>query len=106
MYAICIVPVAHIRVAPDHRAEMSSQLLFGEKIIITDRDKKGWIKISCKADGYEGWCQWAQFREIDAAQYDHHDLMLSTDWVNEVIVNGQSMFIPLGCFIDTKDQNI
>jgi hypothetical protein len=106
MYAICMVPVAHIRVAPDHRAEMSSQLLFGEKIIITDRDKKGWIKISCKADGYEGWCQLAQFSEIDAAQYDHHDLMLTADWVNEVIVNGRSMFIPLGSLIDTKDQSI
>jgi hypothetical protein len=106
MYAICMVPVAHIRVSPDHRAEMSSQLLFGEKIIITETDKKGWIRVSCKADGYEGWCQLAQFREIDAAQYDHHDLTLTADWVNEVTVNGQSMFIPLGSLIDAKDPAI
>jgi len=106
MYAICMVPVAHIRVSPDHRSEMSSQLLFGEKIIVTDSDKKGWIKISCKADGYEGWCQLAQFLEIDAVQYNHHDLVLTGDWVNEVTVNGQAMFIPLGSLIDTKDQTI
>lgn len=106
MYAICTVPVAHIRVSPDHRAEMSSQLLFGEKLIITGRDKKGWIKICCKADGYEGWCQLSQFREIDAAQYDHHDITLSAGWMNEVIVNGQPMFVPLGSLIDTKDKTI
>lgn len=106
MYAICMVPVAHIRVSPDHRAEMSSQLLFGEKIIITANDKKGWIKISCKADGYEGWCQLAQFREIDAAQYDRHDQLLTADWVNEVTVNEQAMFVPLGSLVDQKDNAI
>jgi hypothetical protein len=103
MYAICIVPVAHIRVSPDHRAEMSSQLLFGEKLMIAERDKKGWIKISCKADGYEGWCQLAQFGEIDAAQYNAKDILLTEDWVNEVSVNGQPMFVPLGSLIDQKD---
>jgi hypothetical protein len=103
MYAICIVPVAHIRVSTDHRAEMSSQLLFGEKLTVTDRDKKGWIKISCKADGYEGWCQWAQFREIDAAQYNDKDILLAGDWVNKVSVNGQEMFIPLGSLISQNN---
>jgi hypothetical protein len=106
MYAVCMVPVAHIRVSPDHRSEMSSQLLFGEKLMITERDKKGWIKISCKADGYEGWCQWAQFREIDAVQYNAKDILLTEDWVNEVNVNGQSMFVPLGSLIDQKNQSI
>jgi cell wall-associated NlpC family hydrolase len=98
-YAICCVPVAAIRITPDHKSEMVSQLLFGEYCIITDNDKKGWIKIICKADDYEGWCQVTHVEDIASTQYKSETAALAGDWVNEIDFCGQIMHIPLGSLI-------
>ncbi|GAB2823470.1 C40 family peptidase [Ferruginibacter profundus] len=105
-YAICCVPVAHVRMTPDHRSEMKSQLLFGEKVTTDNSDIKGWVKITCKADGYEGWCQPAQLQEIDAAQYNDSDIVVAADWVNEISYDGKPMFIPLGSVLQPKETGI
>jgi len=104
MYAVCVVPVAHVRLVPDHRSEMKSQLLFGEMATIAEMDKNGWAKIICKADGYEGWCQARQLREIDMAQFNAAGITLTADWVNEIIYNGRLMRIPMGSLINEKDE--
>jgi gamma-D-glutamyl-L-lysine dipeptidyl-peptidase len=98
-YAVCCVPVAPLRTAPDHRTEMISQLLFGEYCIIADNDKKGWAKIICKADGYEGWCQLPHVKNISEAEYNNTKTGLAADWVNEITYNNQAMFIPLGSLL-------
>jgi len=103
MYAVCVVPVAHVRLLPDHRSEMKSQLLFGEMVAIEDADTKGWVKISCKADGYGGWCQLAQLQQTDAAAYNAGDISLAKDWVNEIKYNGQTMFVPMGSLISATN---
>ncbi len=48
------VAVAPIRFEPSDKAEMTSQLLFGELIEVTQK-KEQWIKIKASYDGYEGW---------------------------------------------------
>jgi gamma-D-glutamyl-L-lysine dipeptidyl-peptidase len=98
-YAVCCVPVAPLRTAPDHKTEMTSQLLFGEYCIITDTDKKGWVKIICKADGYEGWCQLPHVKNISETEYNTTTTVLAADWVNEITYNSQAMFIPLGSLL-------
>jgi gamma-D-glutamyl-L-lysine dipeptidyl-peptidase len=98
-YAVCCVPVAPLRTAPDHRTEMISQLLFGEHCIINDNDKKGWVKITCKADGYQGWCQLPHLKEISEKEYNITAVALAADWVNEITYNNQAMFIPLGSLL-------
>ncbi|MGG9960949.1 NlpC/P60 family protein [Ferruginibacter sp. SUN106] len=106
MYAICCVPVAHVRMMPDHRSEMKSQLLFGEKVTVDNSDIKGWIKITCKADGYDGWCQPGQLREIDAVQYEDSAIVLAADWLNEIGYDDKAMFIPLGSLLSVKEKDI
>ena len=101
-YAICCVPVASIRIAPDHRTEMISQLLFGEYCSITDSEKKGWIKIICKADGYEGWCQLSHVEEIDSLLYNDAAVDLTADWINTIKYKGQEMLVPLGSLLTGK----
>jgi cell wall-associated NlpC family hydrolase len=95
-YAICCVPVAPVRIEPDHRAEMTSQLLFGECCIITVVEKEGWIKIVNQYDAYSGWCRQSHFREIEDAVYYSEETDLAADWVNEIDLNGQLMRIPFG----------
>ncbi len=95
-YAVCCVPVAPIRVEPDHRLEMVSQFLFGECCIITIVEKNGWVKIVNKADAYTGWCRQSHFQEIDDTQYYTEENNFTADWVNEVDYNGYMMWVPFG----------
>ncbi|MBP6287784.1 MAG: C40 family peptidase [Ferruginibacter sp.] len=95
-YAACCVPVAPLRIEPDHRSEMVSQLLFGECCIITIVEKNGWVKVVNKLDAYTGWCQQSHFQEIDDTQYYVEDNDLAAGWVNQVDYNGHPMWIPFG----------
>lgn len=44
-----------LRTAPEHRAEMGSQLLLGEVVRLTGRTRKGWVPVENTTDGYRGW---------------------------------------------------
>lgn len=93
-YAVCCVPVAPLRKAPSHTAEMTSQLLFGECCTIT-ASEAGWVNIACKSDGYNGWCQLQHVQHTDAAIYND-DPLIAADWSNELDYNGQIMMVPFG----------
>ena len=45
-----------VRRRPDHRSELTSQLLMGEvvRVLATGRDGL-WCRVACESDGYEGW---------------------------------------------------
>ena len=95
-YAVCCVPLAPVRIAPDHRSEMTSQLLFGECCIITVAEKDGWIKIVNQFDAYTGWCRRSHFEEIDETLYYSQGSGLTAGWENEIDYNGHPMHIPFG----------
>jgi gamma-D-glutamyl-L-lysine dipeptidyl-peptidase len=99
-YAFCAVPVAALRLLPDHKSEMVSQLLFGESVTVTDDSKKGWLKIITQYDAYEGWCQLAHVQAISTEAYSSNNNMLAADWVNKILLNDKPMHIPLGSFIN------
>ncbi len=95
-YAACCVPVAPVRLEPDHRSEMVSQLIFGECCIITIVEKIGWVKIVNRLDAYTGWCQQSHFQEIDDTQYYVEENDFTAEWVNQVDYNGHQMWVPFG----------
>lgn len=93
-YAICIVPLAPLRTLHDHRAEMSSQLLFGEQVKINNITEDGWAQVECCFDGYIGCCRLNQFilvNEKIAATGEY-----TASWVQAVEVNGEKIMIPMG----------
>ena len=95
-YAVCCVPIAPVRIEPDHKSEMVSQLLFGECCIITIVEKNGWVKIVNKLDAYTGWCQESHFQEIDDNTYYFEDTSFTADWSNAIDFNGHTMWVPFG----------
>lgn len=95
-YAVCIVPIAAVRSMPDHKAEMTSQLLFGECCTITELPKNGFVKIAVKADGYEGWCQQQHFAAIDWETYNLPPLLLAAGRENILLCRDSDMHIPFG----------
>ncbi len=61
-YVACTVVVAPLRKDPDHRSEMTSQLLLGELGEVLETGKK-FTRLRCLYDGYEGWCANNQLAE-------------------------------------------
>lgn len=95
-YVVCCVPVSPMRAAPSHRTEMVSQQLFGEKSTVIETGLEGWVKISLKYDGYEGWVQQSHLAEIDEEHFLKVDKDLTENWINEVDYNGHMMMVPMG----------
>lgn len=104
-YAVCRVPVAPVRMVPDHRSEMINQLLFGECCRVIADGKEGWIKIENKFDGYAGWCSHPQFEDVDESYYSADNYMLAADWVNEIVYKGLRMQVPLGSVVRDIEVN-
>lgn len=60
---ICNLSIVPLRREPSDRAEMISQLLFGETIVI-EGVYKNWAKVRVTYDNYEGWIDRKQYQEI------------------------------------------
>ena len=97
MYFNCIVPVAPVRSQPAHKAEMVSQLLFGEAVQVLDTAPGGWTKISGYYDGYEGWITANHINAIGNPQLGTY--RLSSNYVNTVMLNETVMQVPFGTYI-------
>jgi hypothetical protein len=103
-YAVCVLPVAHVRASPDHRAEMVNQILFGESIKITAVDNEGWAEAESVYDGYRGFCRLNQFALLDDAIQELGEY--TGDWVQEIFVNDKKMMIPFSCNLSLLKTNV
>lgn len=103
---ICSVPVAPMRKEPAHKSEMTSQLLFGEKVIFIESAADGWQKVRGKFDHYEGWIQKGQLIIIDEHKFNKTDTLVTGDWLNEIDFNGYKMCIPMGCSLSAFGSGI
>lgn len=64
-----MLSVVPVRKEPTHKAEMVSQLLFGENYRVTQTSDK-WLFIKMDWDGYEGWIDKAQHFELPEKDFD------------------------------------
>lgn len=72
-YGICNLAVVPLRAEPSDKAEMISQVLFGEHFEILEEEKK-WINIKLAHDHYEGWICKKQYKEIPSSYFDELNL--------------------------------
>ncbi|MCW3109382.1 MAG: hypothetical protein JWQ09_3888 [Segetibacter sp.] len=99
-FLICVVPVCPIRAEASHRSEQVSQLLFGEPCELLERTND-FVKIRVIYDNYEGWCQETQLEEA-SNETSSTNVKLAGNWVNEIIINDQLMYIPFGSSLPEK----
>jgi gamma-D-glutamyl-L-lysine dipeptidyl-peptidase len=95
-FVIAIVPVSPMRSEASHRAEMVSQLLFGETAKVIEATKD-FTKIQSIYDDYIGWCQTSQLAAIPEALANNSNNLLTANYLSEITCNGASMQIPMGC---------
>lgn len=95
-YAVCQLGVAAVRAESSDRSEMVTQILFGEKVKITET-KENWIRIKADYDGYEGWADKKQFLELSESDYENlKEGPYTSDIFNMVLSDEDPIVLPLG----------
>lgn len=99
-YGICNLSIVPLRIEPSDSTELVSQMLYGETFKILELRKK-WSRIRLTDDGYEGWVDNKQYREISKSEYKdfkEQQPILSSDLMEFVKENGsnQLLTIPMG----------
>ena len=69
-YAICRVTVAPIRAEANDQAEIVSQLLFGDQVLLLEKIDR-WLRIRTLHDDYEGWVDFKQVTHIEKPETSH-----------------------------------
>jgi hypothetical protein len=96
-YGICNLSIVPIRVEPSDRAEMSSQLLFGDIFTATKKsDDSKWVYIESTFDEYLGWIDAKQYKEVSKEYFDTYCNTPSPVSKGLVgIIKGQKRFFPI-----------
>lgn len=68
-YHVCRISVAPLRKEPTDRSEIVSQLLFGDRVIVLEKEEK-WCFVKTHHDHYEGWMDHKQLQQLTALQYN------------------------------------
>lgn len=95
-YAVCTVAAAPLRKEPSHRSEMTSQLLFGDTVLILEAQEE-WFKIRYTYDGYEGWITYHLIVSIDEKMAAVANDFVTTGLINEIRLGAELFQIPMGC---------
>lgn len=92
----CSVPAAPMRAAASHRAEMVSQLLFGERAEATGKEENGWLNVRGLHDDYEGWVREGQLQAMTAKEAKKATRCLVTSHDSRLHFEHGVMRLPLG----------
>lgn len=100
---ICRLAIVPVRSEPSDRAEMTTQLLFGDHYSVSElsHDQK-WVKINIAFDGYEGWIDAKQHNSISLEYFEHlnhTDFKICTDTCSTILYKKQIIQIVLGSIL-------
>lgn len=102
MFAICNLSNIPLRIEPNDRSEIVSQVLFGEHFSIIETDRQ-WSKIRLHYDNYEGWIDSKQYQQITEDQYNRLSnlpIELNSDLVEYISTTTNSLLpITLGASV-------
>ena len=96
MFAICNLSIIPLRIEPNDRSEIVSQVLFGEhfEVIVI---QKQWTKIKLQFDAYEGWIDSKQYQIISEKNFNDLSkdaVILNSDLV-EYVTNSSNILLPI-----------
>lgn len=95
-YAFCNVSLLPVRAEPAHRAEMTTQLLFGERAEVLEINEDEWARIHCRWDNYIGWCKLSQLTIIPKKEYQKEAKYISSTNNGKLLFEEHEQWLPLG----------
>jgi cell wall-associated NlpC family hydrolase len=102
---MCIVALANLMVEPNHRAELHSQLMFGDKVTVLNDLIGNWQKVRCAFDGYEGWVLLSQLSSISDEQFNQKPTGIVGLDSKKVLYNGLDIIVFTGTYVYAEDKN-
>lgn len=102
-YGVCRLSLVPVRLEGSDKAELTTQLLFGEhyEVLSSSKDKK-WLKIKMHFDQYEGWIDVKQHHSISKDHFEYinrADFKISTDVTTSILYNKTPLSILMGSII-------
>jgi len=99
----CNIPVLPLRSEPSEKAEMVSQILYGETLDVIAFDLF-WNKVKLHYDGYEGW---ANSRYLVDTNIDKNikKQIINKLW-QETVIDNQTVWLPAGAEIEHDRENL
>jgi len=96
-FAICRVAVAPLRSAASDKAEITTQLLFGDAVEVLEQTEPWW-RIRNAYDAYEGWMDFKQLIVISSDEYEraqHYSLLVPAGVSNIAVgADGSQFYLP------------
>lgn len=88
---ICIVTVAPVRAENSDRAEIVTEILYGESADILEVNKN-WTKIKMHYDGYEGWMDTKQIKTVTEEYLANRKVtMITEDFSSIMTLEGKTL---------------
>ncbi len=95
-YAYSIVAATPLRSEPSHRAEMVSQILFGERVEIIEINEDDWAKVRCEWDSYIGWCKAGQLDIVNRKDYVKTPKHIASKHTDKIVFENSEQILPIG----------
>lgn len=96
---ICIVTVAPVRAENSDKAEIVTEILFGESADILEVNKN-WTKIKMHYDGYEGWMDTKQIKPVTDEELSKRKVTIITEDFSSVIMNDGKTLLSMGSEVE------
>ncbi|MDF2552939.1 MAG: hydrolase Nlp/P60 [Chryseobacterium sp.] len=96
---ICVVTVAPIRAENSDKAEIVTEILFGESADILEVNKN-WTKIKMHYDGYEGWMDTKQIKPVADEYLTSRKITLITEDFASIMTNDGRTLLSMGSEVE------
>jgi len=96
---ICIVTVAPVRAENSDKAEIVTEILFGESADILEVDKN-WTRIKMHYDGYEGWMDTKQIKPVTEEELAKRKVTVVTEDFSSVLMNDGKTLLSMGSEVE------
>lgn len=96
---ICIVTVAPVRAENSDKAEIVTEILFGESADILEVNKN-WTKIKMHYDDYEGWMDTKQIKPVSDEELEKRKVTLITEDFSSVLMNDGKTLLSMGSEVE------
>lgn len=96
---ICVVTVAPVRAEGSDKAEIVTEILFGESADILEVNKN-WTKIKMHYDEYEGWMDTKQIKPISDEDFAKRKVTVVTEDFSSVLMNDGKTLLSIGSEVE------
>ena len=106
-YGFCALPVVPMRAEASDRAEMVSQLLFGDTFVVEQKGDK-WSLIMMDYDGYRGWVDTKQIYFLDEDNYNAVKTWtnVSNFLLTDVKISQNDVLLPMGSTLPAANTTV